>query len=161
MDGVYAQIESVKSGLGIELRDTLQDFDFSLDSKIPDAGFHRYDRLALAELVIERVEGRLVIRPYIEFSKQYEKLSHEKEELLLPAKSFVLFLKDQKSKSDELMKNLMAIDTQVAKETKIEPRIQERAVKVLPTSSSSPAASTNANSTSTPAPPTSGSVNGS
>jgi len=121
LDGVYSQIEIFRPGLGVALRKKLQQVEFSLDAEIPGAGFYRYNRIALAETVMERVEGRWIIKGYLEFNNRYEKIEIQKA--LIPAKSFVLQVSN--SKLDSLLKDLMDIAIDVGKVTGITPSIQE------------------------------------
>jgi hypothetical protein len=50
LDGIYPQLERLYPGAGIALRTNLR----SLDQQLNQRSFHRYNRLALAESVLER-----------------------------------------------------------------------------------------------------------
>lgn len=89
LDGVYSQMEQVKSTFGTNVKNIL----YTIDDRLDDADefpnrFFRYDRLALAEAVIKTGPNHS-ISSYLEFKKNYEDTSSYLKKSLEPAKIFV------------------------------------------------------------------------
>ena len=78
LDGVYPQLETLYPGLG----------SFLIKNQIDRAlgeGFYKYDRLVLAEAVMQRDGDRLRVSTYIEFRTRYEGQREGEAEWLAPA----------------------------------------------------------------------------
>ena len=89
LDGIYPQLEDVNQALGNFLKTRLQ----NIDSQLSKGEFQRYNRLALAEAVMEREEGRLRTSTYMDFRHHYEGTNSLVEVSLEPAKRFIAALK--------------------------------------------------------------------
>lgn len=66
LDGVHPQLDAIDSGLAEYLRQQ------PISRQLEGLGFHQYDRLSLAESVIEREEGQFRGSTYLEFRRRYE-----------------------------------------------------------------------------------------
>jgi hypothetical protein len=70
LDGIYSQIEQLRPDVGRKLKNEL----FNIDRAIESPQFRTYDKLALAEAVMERAaDGSLRTSTYLQFIQQYEK----------------------------------------------------------------------------------------
>jgi hypothetical protein len=87
LDGVYSQMEQVKSTLGTNVKNKLYAIDAALDVEF-NVPFFRYERLALAEAVI-RKDTTHHICSYLEFKKSYQDTSSNLKKSLEPAKIFI------------------------------------------------------------------------
>ena len=124
LDGLYSQVEQLIPGLGIFLKQKLDDFGKELDRNI-DNPFYRYDRLSLAEVVMERADGRLRTCTYLDFKAKYEADDNlHMRESLKSAKVFVAKLRPQTA--ERLMKVLSTIATRIGDETGIRTHIGEQ-----------------------------------
>jgi len=92
-EGVYTKIEQSIPGLGIFLRDNLNQFGSRLDKMDPAIHFYQYDRIALAEAVMSYNDERSTVASYLQFRKQYEDPSSNLKALLSPAKEFITKIK--------------------------------------------------------------------
>ncbi len=92
-EGVYTKIEQSIPGLGIFIRDKLNQFGSCLDKIDPNIHFYQYDRIALAEAVMSFNGERHTIASYLQFRKQYEDPSSNLKTLLSPAKEFITKIK--------------------------------------------------------------------
>jgi hypothetical protein len=121
IDGIYSQIDNLIPGLGSFLKEKLNDVDKLLDvsSKRP---LYRYHRLLLAESIMEKENGKLVICPYFKFRDSYENSVLIKE-YLTPSKDWVSNLKGYEV--DPLMITLSEIVVRLSKETKIDTDIEK------------------------------------
>jgi hypothetical protein len=104
LDGIYIQLGN---HFGMSLKQKMQDLDSQINELQFMSKFFHYDRLLLAESVIERENDRLRICSYLSFRKRY--LEDEELKLLLgPAKEFILFIKGSNA-VDSIMDKLMGI----------------------------------------------------
>ena len=92
-EGVYTKIEQLIPGLGIFLRDKMNQFGSYLDKIDSEIHFYQYDRIALAESAMSLNDGRHIIASYLEFRKQYDDASSNLKTLLSPAKEFITKIK--------------------------------------------------------------------
>ena len=130
-EGIYSNIENIKPGLGIDLRDKLEAFDkrldqinFELDNP---TRFYRYDRQLLAETVLEKEEQYLRVSTFLNFRKQYDDSSSSIRTLLAPTKEFVLQLDG--SNISEIMKDLSTIAERLSEETGIRTSVTSTPLK--------------------------------
>jgi hypothetical protein len=98
-EGGYTKIEQSIPGLGIYLRDELNQFGSYLDKIDPQVHFYLYDRIALAEAVMSFDGERHFIASYLEFKKQYEDPKLNLKLVLSPAKDFIIKMKSLELKS--------------------------------------------------------------
>ena len=124
LEGVYSKIEQAKRDLGSFLNERLIGIDSILENFQTSTPFYRYERLILAETVIQRIGDRLGTHTYLEFKKQYDDSSSGVEESLKPAKDFLSHL----SKPDigYFMEELKQIAIRVGDETRIASSLIER-----------------------------------
>jgi hypothetical protein len=80
-------------------------------------GFYQYDRISLAEAVIEPVGDRLRPSTFLEFRKRYESAAVTEQDWLAPAQEVVAGL--SKDRMAELQKALREIDLRIAEHTKM------------------------------------------
>jgi hypothetical protein len=88
-EGAYTKIEKSIPGLGIFLRNKMNQFGSYLDKIDPNIHFYQYDRILLAEAIISLKDERHTIGSYLEFRKQYEDASSNLKSVLSPAKDFI------------------------------------------------------------------------
>lgn len=119
-DGIYSQIDILIPGLGIFLKEKLNDIDKILDSG--RVSLYRYDRLLLAEVIIQKENGKLNGCSYLKFKELYEDSSRIKD-FLKPSKEWVSNLKGHEV--EPLMMILGEIVKRLVKETGIETNITE------------------------------------
>jgi hypothetical protein len=79
LEGLFPIIETAYPGLGEKLQEN------RLDSKLQGIHFHRYDRIALAEFLIEREGGRFRPMTFSEFRRRYEEAASLERQWLSPA----------------------------------------------------------------------------
>jgi hypothetical protein len=97
LEGVYYNVERIKPGLGIFLRNKLEALDKRLDNmnyEINTKGspFFRYDRQILAESVMNWEADRSRIGTFIDFKQSYDAADSRIKLTLTPAREFVLAL---------------------------------------------------------------------
>jgi hypothetical protein len=88
LEGIHPELVQLYPTLSTSLKRNR--FDATLEGK----GFHRYDRLTLAETVIEREDGRFRLRTFVEFRRRYEDESLGERAWLAPAVTAVQGLDD-------------------------------------------------------------------
>lgn len=79
LEAVYPQLDTLYPGLGKLLKDSRIDF------KLQHSNFYQYDRVALAEAVIEREGDGFRASTYLEFRKRYEAANSLEKQWLMPA----------------------------------------------------------------------------
>ena len=119
-DGIYSQIDKLIPGLGIFLKEKLNDIDKILDSG--KVSLYRYNRLLLAEVIIQKENGKLNVCSYLKFKELYEDSPRIKD-FLKPSKKWVSNLKGHEV--EPLMMILGEIVKKLVKETGIETNITE------------------------------------
>ena len=110
LEGVYPQLERLYPGLGKFL------MEYRVDYALGGA-FYQYDRLALAEAVMEREEDRFRTSTYLEFRRRYESKESGEGEWLAPAREAIQSL--TKDETEDLMDRLRTIAVRIAAETNI------------------------------------------
>lgn len=119
-EGIYSQIDNLIPGLGIFLKEKLNDIDKMLDGgKI---SLYRYNRLLLAEVIIEKENGKLNICSYLKFKEKYEEQKYIKN-FLNPSKEWVSNLRGHEV--EPMMRKLREIIERITQETKIETNINK------------------------------------
>jgi hypothetical protein len=117
LDGVYPQLKQIDHGLSIYLKETMQKIGNLM------SGFHRYDQLALAEAVIQEVDGYSRAATYLGFKRRYDEDASLGGKTLLPAKEFLAtFAGDQLA---DLLKTLAQTAKKIAKKTEIPTTVEE------------------------------------
>ena len=86
LDGIYSQLRQLVPNLDI-LKQNLSKLEHAMDTSSL-ASLYRYDRLSLAEAVLEIEKERLRVCSYLNFKEKYENNANVKTSLV-PAKSFV------------------------------------------------------------------------
>lgn len=118
--GIYSQIDTLIPGLGVFLKEKLNDLDKILDTG--RVSLYRYHRLLLAEVIIDKENGKLNVCSYLKFKELYEDKPRIKE-FLKPSKEWVSNLKGHEV--EPLMMILSEIIKRIVKETGIETNITE------------------------------------
>jgi len=116
LDGVYPQLETLYPGLG----------SFLIENQIDRAlggGFYKYDRLVLAEAVMQRDGDRLRVSTYIEFRTRYEDQSAGEAEWLAPARQAIQSITPEST--TRLRKRLEDIALRLSNKTGIPTTLQE------------------------------------
>src|SRR5919109_4512040 len=85
LEGVYPQLERLYPALGSFL------VEHRVDYALPES-FYRYDRLALAEAVMERDGDRYRPSTYVDFRRRYEGEDSGEREWLSPARDAIAFM---------------------------------------------------------------------
>lgn len=116
-EGVYTKIEQSIPGLGIFLRDKMNQFGSYLDNIDPGIHFYQYDRIALAEAIISLRDDHKTIGSYLEFRKQYEDSSSNFKSVLSPAREFITNIKTHEL--NEVMEKLYEIADRIDTQTGI------------------------------------------
>lgn len=119
-EGIYSQIDILIPGLGVFLKEKLNDLDKILDTG--RVSLYRYHRLLLAEVIIEKENGKLNLCSYLKFKEMYQDNQHIKD-FLKPSKEWVSNLKGHEV--EPLMMILNEIIKRLVKETGIETNITE------------------------------------
>ena len=86
LDGIYSQLRQLVPNLDI-LKQNLSKLEHAMDTSSL-ASLYKYDRLSLAEAVLEIEKERLRVCSYLNFKEKYENNANVKTSLV-PAKSFV------------------------------------------------------------------------
>lgn len=125
-EGAQASIERIRPGLGVSLRNKLEDIDAKLnemnythDLKV---NFYRYDRQALADALIGEGGDYPRTISYLHFRELYEDTNSSFAKILEPAKEFVLAL--DKSQVGGILNDLSEIASLVQTETGINTSIK-------------------------------------
>jgi hypothetical protein len=109
LEGAYPQLERLYPGLG----------DFVMKHRIhyelSGTGFYQYDRIALAEAVVERETDRFRTSTYLEFRRRYESTESQEKEWLKPARDAVQSLTEQKT--ERLKVELRTVALRISHET--------------------------------------------
>lgn len=116
-EGVYTKIEQSIPGLGIFLRNKMNQFGSYLDNIDPDVHFYLYDRIALAEAVMSLNTERSSIASYLEFRKQYLDSNSNLNSVLAPARAFTMSMKSLDLKA--LMQKIYEIADKIENQTGI------------------------------------------
>jgi hypothetical protein len=134
-EGVYANMERLRPGLGRKLKHDLDllerrlnEMNYELNIQTP---FYRYDRQLLAEALIEREGQYMQTTTLLDFRKKYDDASSKMKIFLAPAIGFVLAL--DTSRLEEIMRYLSEIANDLAKETHIETSIGEPYIEKMST----------------------------
>jgi hypothetical protein len=117
LEGVYSRIYQISPELGTFLNKNLEIIDSIIENLQNTSSFYRYQRIILAETVIQRIEGRLSTCTYVEFKKQYEDTNTGTKESLKPADDFLRLLK--RPEIAILMDRLKTIAIRLGQETGI------------------------------------------
>jgi hypothetical protein len=120
LDGVYPQLETLYPGLGSFL--IKNQIDLALGE-----GFYKYDRLVLAEAVMQRDGDRLRVSTYIEFRGRYEGQRESETEWLAPARGAIESITPESTKL--LRKRLENIALRLSNETGIPTALQNGSSK--------------------------------
>jgi hypothetical protein len=113
LDGIYPQIRAFNKVLYWQL------YNSRLDSQLRGFGFHRYDRVALAECAMGRDDSGLRLATYFEFRSQYEQALARKDEWLGAASEFanLIMEKENRTRIQGIRNQLMAVANELAKHT--------------------------------------------
>ena len=117
LDGVYPQLKQIDPDLSICLKDKMQEIGTLM------TGFHKYDQLALAEAVIEKVNGYSRAATYLEFKRRYDEDASLGSKTLLPAKEFLTTFAGHQLEG--LLKTLAKTANKIAKKTEIPTTVEE------------------------------------
>jgi hypothetical protein len=110
LEGVYPQLVKFYPGLGT----------FLMEHRVNQAlggAFYQYDRLALAEAVMEREGDRFRVSTYLEFRRRYESADTGEGTWLAPARDAIQSLGEERA--EELLGELRSIAIRLASETRI------------------------------------------
>jgi hypothetical protein len=116
LEGVYPQLETLYPGLGRFLMER------RVDSAL-GSGFYQYDRLSLAEAVIEREGDRFRASTYLEFRRRYENEDSGERAWLAPAREAIQALSE--ARTERLLAHLREIALCIAKEANIPSGLRE------------------------------------
>jgi hypothetical protein len=117
LEGVYPQLERLYPGLG----------SFLMEHRVDQAlggAFYQYDRLALAEAVMERDGDRFRASTYLEFRRRYESKESGEGEWLAPAREAIQSLNEVRT--ERLLTELKLIAVRIGSETDIPSGLSER-----------------------------------
>jgi hypothetical protein len=121
LEGIYSQVELLIPSLGTFLKEKLRNIESGMDSKFR---FRTpFYRLALADSVLQRQNGKPQTSTYLEFKEKYETQSNIKSSLQ-PATEFVASLNE--SEVGSIMKELSEIAFRVEAKTRIPTSIKEK-----------------------------------
>lgn len=109
LEGVYPQLDSAYPDLGKFLRER------RIDRELQSINFHQYDRISLAEAVIEREAERYRTSTYLEFRRRFEAEGSTERKWLAPAREAIQSLDEKSMKA--LLDSLRAIAVRIANET--------------------------------------------
>jgi hypothetical protein len=110
LEGVYPQLATLDLELGTFLR------EHRVDDALPRA-FYQYDRLALAEAVMEREGDRYRPSTYLEFRRRYESEASGEGRWLAPAREAIQDLGE--NTTSNLLDELTRIARRLSRETGI------------------------------------------
>jgi hypothetical protein len=111
LEGVYPQVETRYPTLGQFLKER------RVDLQLHRLEFYQYDRIALAEAVIEREEQHFRASTYLEFRRRYEGENSCERRWLTPAREAVQSLTVPTMSA--LLDSLQEVAVRIAAETKI------------------------------------------
>ena len=117
LDGVYPQLKQIDRDLSIYLKEKMQEIGTLM------TGFHKYDQLALAEAVIEEVNGYSRAATYLEFKRRYDEDASLGRKTLLPAKEFLAAFAGHQLEG--LLKTLAKTAKKIAKKTEIPSTVED------------------------------------
>jgi len=117
LDGVYPQLKQIDHDLSIYLKEEMQEIGNLM------SGFHKYDQLALAEAVMEVVDGYSRAATYLEFKRRYDEDASLGGKTLLPAKEFLATFAGHQL--DSLLKTLAKTAKKIAKKTEIPTTVED------------------------------------
>jgi hypothetical protein len=117
LDGVYPQLKQIDHNLSIYLKEEMQEIGNLM------SGFHKYDQLALAEAVIEVVDGYSRAATYLEFKRRYDEDASLGGKTLLPAKEFLATFAGHQL--DALLITLAKTAKKIAKKTEIPTTVED------------------------------------
>jgi hypothetical protein len=111
LDGAYPQLEAAYP----KLVGFLKEHQRRIDRELQGVGFYQYDRVSLAEAIIEREGEQFRISTYLEFRRRYEAEGSPENKWLTPAKEAIERLHPQRMEA--LLKSLHMIAIRIAGET--------------------------------------------
>ncbi|MDZ7696970.1 MAG: hypothetical protein U5R49_08645 [Deltaproteobacteria bacterium] len=116
IEGVYSDLVTFDEQFGKAIKEKLKDLERLMK------GFHKYDRFALADALIECEKGYSKVCSYLAFKQHYEQ-DLLRSNNLLPAREFLSTL------SGQMVKNALRIIEemleQIKKQTKIPTTVQQ------------------------------------
>lgn len=112
LEAVYPQLDSIYPGLGKFLREN------SIGLKLRHGNFYQYDRVTLAEAVIEREGEVFRTSTYLEFRKRYEVQDSPEKQWLMPASQAIRSLSGPQM--EDLLTSLKTKAKGIAKKTGID-----------------------------------------
>jgi hypothetical protein len=117
-DGVYPQIKAFSENLYSYIH------GWSLDKQLKGFGFHRYDRIALAECAMKVNDSGFRLATYFEFRERYEKALGNKDQWLISALKFAEAVTDERNHAriEAISISLNCFADQLAKHTGISRR---------------------------------------
>ena len=118
LDGVYPQLDDVYEELGSELRTK------RVDLSLHGMGFNQYDRVSLAEAVLEREQDQFRTSTYLEFRRRYEAEDGAERAWLEPARDAIQSLDEARMKT--LLDLLYSIAERVSVETGITTTVKKK-----------------------------------
>lgn len=124
LDGIYPELDRLYPGLGTFL------LKHRVDTALADGAFYQYDRLALAEAVMEREGERFRASTYLEFRRRYEGNQSGDRELLAPAREAVESL--ERVEAERLLALLRQVATEIAEVADIPSGLPDAEAKSLP-----------------------------
>jgi hypothetical protein len=117
LEGVYPHLDTVYSELGDFLRKS------RIDLSLQGLGFFQYNRISLAEAVMEREQDRFRTSTFLEFRKRYEAEDSPERRWLAPAREGIKSLSQEKMQT--LLDSLAEIALRVSKETGVSTSLTE------------------------------------
>ena len=93
-----------------------------MDHALPES-FFQYDRLALAEAIIEREGDRYRPSTYLEFRRRYEREDSGEREWLSPARETIEFL--EPATTEDLLDELSRVAVGISKQTRIPSTLED------------------------------------
>jgi hypothetical protein len=111
IEGIYPQLESTYPQLGQFLQKR------RIDLQLQGIGFYQYDRIALAEAVMELSGQDFRASTYLEFRKRYQGHDSTERQWLAPAKEAIQQLTG--NKMQDLLELLREIAIRISEQTKI------------------------------------------
>jgi hypothetical protein len=119
-DGVYPQMKAFSKDLYPHVQ------GWSLDMQLRGFGFHRYDRVALAECAMERSDSGFRLATYFEFRDRYENALRNNDQWLESAQKFVERMTEEQNsaKFRAISDSLNSVADQLAEHTGIS-RLEE------------------------------------
>ena len=123
LEGVYPQLERLYPGLGRFLMEHRVDYALG-------GAFYHYDRLALAEAVMEREGDRFRASTYLEFRRRYESKDSGERKWLAPAREAIQSMTEESTES--LLGHLRMVAARIAKDADIPSGFREPNDNELP-----------------------------